>query len=91
MGKIIDKWELILPLSEIDKKLENNYLWEVQEWFELWQYLLISEDEWYKYDYYELHETYEHRLQMRIQELREKLMDWTITKEEIEELKLLIG
>ena len=68
------------------------YEWEVPFWYEI-TYAIRYDDEWIEYHTPQLTEcnwTPEERIQQRIIYLKNKLILWTITPEEREELKLLI-
>lgn len=68
------------------------YEWEVPFWFELYD-VIRYDDEWIEHHTPQIREckrTPEERIQQRIIYLRNKLIEWTITADEREELKLLI-
>lgn len=87
--------------KKIDETLENvsieerppqPYEWEVPFWFELYDLIWYDED-WKEHHTPQIREcdrTPEERIEHRIVYLKNKLIDWTITDAEREELKLLI-
>lgn len=81
-------------LTEIkydDKWQPIPYTWEVPFWYEIYDFMREN-DEWVQYSpqLRKCDWTPEEKIKQRVIYLRIKLIDWTITPEEKEELKLLI-
>lgn len=83
--------EKIINQEEWQERPPVPYEWEVPFWYELYN-VIWYDDEWIEHRTPQLREcnwTPEERIEKRITYLRNKLIDWTITASELEELKLL--
>lgn len=89
---VVNNEEELQNIQEEQVRPPQPYEWEVPFGYELYNLIWYDED-WVEHSTQQIREcnwTPEERIQQRIIYLRNKLIDWTITPEEREELKLLI-